>query len=153
MANVHNMVLRGLNSIHRQAPYIKPGDVQSFLRYSLCFYDLLHVHHEGEEDILFPWIQEATKEANIMDRNIDQHRAFHAGLEAFKNYIDSCLNGQQVYNGLSFLGIINSFGHVLASHLTEEIHTLLELSQYNDGRLDDFEKEFDAWAKQDVVSF
>ncbi|CAJ0555343.1 Ff.00g054080.m01.CDS01 [Fusarium sp. VM40] len=149
MATIHNMVLRGLNSIYLQAPHIKPADEKTFLGYSACFYDLVHVHHQGEEDILFPAIEEMSGEKGIMDRNIEQHHAFSQGLKDYNIYISACLRDTEEYNGSRLLTIIDSFGHELADHLAQEITTILNLRQYGT-KMDKFEEKFKEWADKDT---
>jgi hypothetical protein len=74
MALAHNVFIRGLNSIYLQAPHIKPSEAPSFISYSLCLYESLNAHHEMEETVLFPGIEEKTGEKGIMDMDIKQHR-------------------------------------------------------------------------------
>ncbi|KAI6756113.1 hypothetical protein HG530_011849 [Fusarium avenaceum] len=149
MATIHNMVLRGLNSIYLQAPHIKPADEKSFLGYSACFYDLVHVHHQGEEDILFPAIEEMSGEKGIMDQNIEQHHAFSQGLKDYNIYISACLRDTEEYNGSRLVAIIDSFGHELADHLAQEIITILNLRQYGT-KMEKFEEKFKEWADKDT---
>ncbi|KAL7917114.1 hemerythrin HHE cation binding domain-containing protein [Trichoderma austrokoningii] len=149
MANVHNMILRGLNSIYLQAPFVKPEDEKSFLGYSSCFYDLLHVHHGGEEDILFPAVVEMSGEKNIMDQNIEQHRIFHQGLEDYNAYIQACLAGAEKYDGAKLITIIDGFGLELASHLAQEITTLLDLRKFG-SKMDKLEENFEYWSNKDM---
>ncbi len=70
MALVHNIVIRGLNSIYLQAPHIKPVDEKSFCRYIACWYTLLHGHHHGEETMFFPAVEEMTGVKGIMDTTL-----------------------------------------------------------------------------------
>ncbi|KAI5461582.1 hemerythrin HHE cation binding domain-containing protein [Mariannaea sp. PMI_226] len=151
MACVHNMVLRGLNSIYLQAPYIKPEDEKSFLQYSACLYDLLHVHHKGEEDILFPVIEQMSGKKGIMDQNIQQHGIFHEGLESYNRYIHACLSGKDKYSGSKLNTIIDTFGHELANHLTQEIATILDLAEFGD-KMDKFEEKFEEWSNKDTAN-
>jgi hemerythrin-like domain-containing protein len=151
MATIHNMVLRGLNSIYLQAPHIKPEDEKSFLGYSICFYDLVHVHHQGEEDILFPAIEEMSGEKGIMDRNVEQHHAFSQGLEDYNTHISACLRGTEEYSGSRLVAIIDSFGHELANHLAQGITTILNLRQYST-KMDSFKEKFEEWSNKDTMS-
>lgn len=144
------MVLRGLNSIYLQASYIKPEDEKSFLQYSACLYDLLHVHHQGEEDILFPVIEQMSGKKGIMDQNIEQHHTFHEGLQDYNRYIRACLSGTDKYNGSKLKVIIDAFGHELASHLAQEITTILDLAEYGD-KMDKLEERFEEWSNKDTV--
>jgi hypothetical protein len=46
MANVHNTLIRGLNSIILQAPNVKePQDVKDFMKYAEIWHTLIHEHH------------------------------------------------------------------------------------------------------------
>lgn len=151
MACVHNMMIRGLNSIYRQAPHIKPQDVKSFLGYSACFYELITVHHAGEEDFLFPKIEEMSGDKGIMDHNVEQHHAFHNGIEKYNDYIKACLSGTETYDGAQLTAIIDDFGKILADHLRDEIPTLIGLAQYGD-KMDKLEKIFEEFSDRDTVS-
>jgi hemerythrin-like domain-containing protein len=151
MASVHNMVLRGLNSISLQAPHIKPQDRKSFLQYSMCFYDLLYVHHKGEEEYLFPEIERMSSEDGIMDGNIEQHHSFHRGLSEYNKYIKTCLNCIEEYAGIKLVSIIDSFGNQRRNHLEEEITTILDLVQFGD-RMKEFDDKFTSWLNKDTVS-
>jgi hemerythrin-like domain-containing protein len=78
MANVHNLLLRGLNSIYLQAPHITlPADIADLLLYTKAWADTVHHHHSHEESILFPRIDALAKEAGVpeslMNPNVDQH--------------------------------------------------------------------------------
>ena len=37
----------------------------------MCLYDLVNVHHKGEEEDLFPKIEAMTGENGIMDTNVE----------------------------------------------------------------------------------
>lgn len=132
MATVHNMMVRGLNSIYLQAPHVQPEDYQSFLNYSYCFYDLLHNHHGGEEANIFPAIELMSGEEGIMAKNVEQHHAFEAGLNSYKDYIDRYRSGEESYDGSKFVDIIDSFASGMVGHLHDEIATLLGLAKYAD---------------------
>ncbi|KAB5542425.1 hemerythrin HHE cation binding domain-containing protein [Coniochaeta sp. 2T2.1] len=149
MACVHNMVIRGLNSIYLQAQHVADKDVKPFLGYASCFYDLLSVHHKGEEEDLFPQIEKMAGKTGIMDQNVEQHRMFHDGLEEYNAYIRLCLNSPDNYDGGKLVRIIDSFGPALAQHLAAEITTILELAKYGK-KMDELEKLFAAWAEKDT---
>jgi hypothetical protein len=67
-----------------------------------------------------------------MSGNVEQHKQFHDGFEAMETYLHAVKDGKEKYNGLKLRGIIDSFGNVLAVHMSDEIDTLLELSKYED---------------------
>ena len=73
MALGHNVIIRGLNSIYRQAPYIGPQEAVDFVAYGKCWHEVLEAHHKMEETVLFPEIEEKTEMKGIMEVNVEQH--------------------------------------------------------------------------------
>ncbi|KAL2270653.1 hypothetical protein VTJ83DRAFT_24 [Remersonia thermophila] len=147
MVHVHNMITHGLNSIYLQASHIKPADEKPFYRYVLGWYTLLHEHHDGEEEMLFPFVEKATGVKGILEANISQHRDFHEHLDQLKNYAEAVLAGTEKYSGGKFVAIIDDLGPTLARHLNDEIPTLLGLRQYAD-KLADVPKLFQEEAEK-----
>ncbi|KAF2395911.1 hypothetical protein EJ06DRAFT_585642 [Trichodelitschia bisporula] len=50
MALVHNALIRGLNSVYNQAPYIQPHQWKNFVAYTRAWAAVVHNHHRlGEE--------------------------------------------------------------------------------------------------------
>ncbi|KAH7162010.1 hemerythrin HHE cation binding domain-containing protein [Dactylonectria estremocensis] len=142
MALVHNMIIRGLNSIYLQAPLISPTDVPSFVQYSLVWYSLVHVHHSGEETDFFPYLEETTGQKGLMEINVSQHHEFHDGLEAFKTYFGACAAEKEKFDGNKVIEIIDGFGKALTTHLADEIPTLLQLREYGMSKMGGLEKRF-----------
>ncbi|KAJ4288866.1 hypothetical protein N0V88_007196 [Collariella sp. IMI 366227] len=142
MCNVHNMIIRGLNSIYLQAPYITPADEKPFARYMTGWWMLLHAHHSGEEALFFPTVERLTGVKGIMDANIEQHKAFHDGLDKFKTYADSVVAGKEKFDGGKVVEMVDAFGPVLMTHLGEEIPTILGLRKYAD-RLEELPRLFE----------
>ncbi|KAH6616204.1 hypothetical protein B0J18DRAFT_373326 [Chaetomium sp. MPI-SDFR-AT-0129] len=132
MVNVHNMFIRGLNSIYLQAPHIEPADEKLFARYILGWYHGLHSHHAGEEKSFFPAVERMTGVQGIMDTNKDQHEAFHDGFEALQVYCKAVLAGTEKYDGAKLVGLVDGFAPVLVQHLNDEIPTILSLRKYGD---------------------
>jgi hypothetical protein len=64
MANVHNMIIRGVNSIYLQAPHVKPADVPAFVQYCIQWYRLLDVHHTTEETDFFVAVEKVRNQWN-----------------------------------------------------------------------------------------
>jgi hypothetical protein len=50
MALAHNMILRGLNSIYQQAPWIQQKDTQDFLEYCKLWLQLLQYIIAGKRN-------------------------------------------------------------------------------------------------------
>ncbi|OBT76665.1 hypothetical protein VF21_03932 [Pseudogymnoascus sp. 05NY08] len=131
MAIAHNTIIRALNSIYLQAPHVKPEDYKDFIGYSLCWYQMITNHHRGEEDRLFPQIEEKT-EKGLMEVNVEQHHEFEAGIESYNTYLQSLLPTGTSFSAPKLLAIIDSFAPALTTHLADEIPSLLSLRRYGD---------------------
>lgn len=152
MALVHNMIIRGLNSIYLQAPQVPSTNTASFLSYCSAWHDLLHVHHSGEEADFFPFVEEATGKKGLMDANVEQHHAFQTGVEGFHAYVRDCIRGKENYDGDKVVKMIDGFGETLAKHLADEIPTLLQLREYGEEKLGLMEKMFQDEGEKNMVS-
>lgn len=130
MALAHNIIIRGLNSVYVQAPYVKAADQHVFLLYARNLFGMLAIHHDSEEETIFPAVEEMAGERGIMATNVAQHHAFHGGIEALLAYTKTVLDGEQPYNGRRIVELIDAFGAVLIEHLTDEIQTLLDLRRF-----------------------
>ena len=95
-----------------------------------------------EEEYFFPLIEEYTGEKGIMETNVNQHAAFQAGVERFRSYVFETT--PEVYDGGTLKEIVDSFGPVLTTHLTEEISSLLALDKFGGEALEKAYRELDA---------
>ena len=73
MAIIHNVWIKGWNSIYQQAPYILERDYPDFIQYCLAWHTCLEVHHDGEEEDLFPKVEEAIGRKGFLSVAVDQH--------------------------------------------------------------------------------
>jgi hemerythrin-like domain-containing protein len=136
MALAHNGILRGLNSIYLQATHIPSHDldtIRDFLTYCQCWSESMHHHHDAEEKEFFPNIERITGVQGIMERNIEQHRAFTPGFESFQEYSMTC--SPKEYDGQNMRSLIEAFAEPLSKHLHDEIETLRALDAYDSERV------------------
>ncbi|KAL1848700.1 hypothetical protein VTK73DRAFT_10089 [Phialemonium thermophilum] len=138
MAMVHNLLIRGLNAIYLQAPYVQAADEKHFFTFINLWATLLELHHDSEETDFFPAIETLSGEKGIMDANVEQHRAFHDGLTELRKFIDDCAAGREKYNGRHVVELIDKFGPPLAHHLADEIPSIENLRKYG-SKLDTLE--------------
>lgn len=144
MANVHNLLLRGLNSIYNQGPYVRDAtDVADFMLYVKAWADTVHHHHKGEERLFFPFADDLARSAglcededeSLMHGNVEQHRAFEAGLLEMTQYVDSVRNDTQAYEWERLKRLIDGYANVLTTHLHEEIESLINLEKCDGDKL------------------
>lgn len=134
MANVHNALLRGLNSIYLQAPHVaQPADVADLMLYTKAWVDTVHHHHSLEETIFFSRVDALAKEAGVpeglMDPNVDQHHAFEPKLHETLAWVEGVRQGETGYDSKTLIGLIDSFAPILTQHLHDEIATLIKLEK------------------------
>jgi hemerythrin-like domain-containing protein len=145
MALAHNIFLRYLNSIYLQATGIALSeDIEAFLRYCRAWCTIIHEHHQGEEKIFFPAIEEYTAKEGIMNTSVEQHKAFDSGIHEFEKYVTETLPDE--YNGSKLRALIDDFAPALVKHLHAEISTLLSIGEKFGG--DKLQKSYDEWEKQ-----
>ncbi|KDR77180.1 hypothetical protein GALMADRAFT_1327590 [Galerina marginata CBS 339.88] len=120
MALIHNVFIRGLNSMWRNAPLVKPGDEYGFAGYCLACIDAIHGHHHGEELFIFPFLQTKLN----MAHNLEQHEAFHASMDAFQDYMKKVQLKKEPYDGAKARELVEAFANDLSQHLHDEIDTI-----------------------------
>lgn len=128
MALVHNVILRGMNSIYLQAPHVPAKDVPPFIGYCKAWSELLHSHHESEEALLFPSIEKAAGVPGLMQTSVSEHQQFRDGLGEFDKYLDTAT--PETFAGQKLNGIIDTFSGALTQHLADEIPALVALREY-----------------------
>lgn len=139
MCLAHNAMILNLNAIFLQCEQItQPKDQADFIIFCQAAIEVIHKHHQMEEENFFPQIAEYTGEKDIMERNIEQHRSFDAGLTVFEEYIYKLT--PEKYDGAELKRLLEGFASVLVVHLSEEIETLLVLQKY--GKFDQLQKNF-----------
>lgn len=128
MALIHNVIIRGMNSMYLQAEYISPSKASDFLTFCQCWSELLHNHHHCEEHAYFPVIERACGLEGIADSNVDQHEVFMVGLHKFDDYVYKV--APTSFSGDKLIEILDLFCANLQMHLTDEILWIQSLSKY-----------------------
>jgi hypothetical protein len=130
MAISHNIYIRGLNAIYLQAEGVTtPLEIKDFLTFCQIWIEVVHHHHHVEEEVFFPGVEKALGQKGIMSKNLEQHKAFESGIEDFRKYATTTLDG---YSGKELKHLINRFGKPLVDHLHEEITSLLDVQSQFD---------------------
>jgi hemerythrin superfamily protein len=136
MANVHNVLLRPLNAIYHQAPFVQlSSDIADFMLYVTAWADTLHHHHSLEESLLFPRVEEIAKEAGmdgwdgLMGGNVEQHHEFEPKIAGLVKWAEEVVAGERTYDAAELKRRIDDFAPVLTQHLHDEIDTLIKLEK------------------------
>ncbi|WEW57290.1 hypothetical protein PRK78_002755 [Emydomyces testavorans] len=139
MACLHNTIFRSFNACYNQCLNVKKGtkDASDLLVYNQVLCEGIEHHHHVEEEYMFPGLEKLSGIEGLMDKNIQQHRDFEAGLKKLREYAFN--TDASAYDGEKLKTILDILGPVLEKHLHAEISTLLDLSKY------DSEKLFEVW--------
>ena len=131
MALVHNMLIRSLNCIYLQAPFVPTELLPDFIDFMHGWVIAIHEHHHGEETKYFLWLEEEIGIPGFLQVNVDQHHQFEPGMKAFSTYISALKDGSEKYDAKRVRDLIDGFGEILSKHLGEEIGTLVELKKFD----------------------
>ncbi|PPR03396.1 hypothetical protein CVT24_012521 [Panaeolus cyanescens] len=131
MIMVHNVFIRAMNSIHVNATKVTPEDVPAFIGYCLTAIETIGFHHQMEEETVFPILEKKIEE---MSHNVEQHKAFHDGMETFKQYMLDVREKKETYEGERARELSKAFSEPLLQHLHDEIPTISPemLSRFDD---------------------
>ena len=101
----------------------------------------MHHHHDAEEKAFFPDIESISGVEGLMESNVEQHRAFTPGFEAFEGY---CRNVKpEEFDGQKLRSLVEGFAEPLVKHLHDEIETLRALGKYDSGRVREVYQRFE----------
>jgi hypothetical protein len=101
----------------------------------------MHHHHDCEEEEFFPNIERITGVKGIMERNIEQHRAFTPGFHEFHEYAQTC--SPKDYDGAKLRSLVEGFAEPLTKHLRDEIDSLRALDAYDSAKVRDAYKRLE----------
>lgn len=141
MALTHNIILRSINASYNQCLDVKPdaSSALDFLQFNQSLCEMITIHHDVEEEFLFPEIERLSGDPHIMDTNLQEHESFHDALEAVKKYAYNTL--PENYDGEHFKALLLPLGQAVVKHLHHEIPTLLDLHKYDADELALIRKE------------
>lgn len=131
MYGVHEAFRRGLRDAPAQAEASigEPERAQRFVNYLLDLLALLHAHHEGEDEVLYPLLVERVPEQRALFAEMDaQHQGVTSSLEsctaAARAFGASATRG----DAESLASACDTLGSILESHLGDEEVQILPIA-------------------------
>jgi hemerythrin-like domain-containing protein len=128
MALIHNIILRGLNSIYNQcaSPKLKfSEDIADFMLFCASFSIVLRSHHATEENVYFPLLDSmcSLSRKGVATQNHNEHETFLPGLAAFDAYVEKFKDGEGEagavgYDGNDLKKIIGIYSPASSSHIS-----------------------------------
>lgn len=144
MANAHNVIIRGLNAIMQQAPYVKIStdpaynqkDVQDLLFYVSLWVEMVQHHHSNEESFIFPELEKFSGKPGLLDDSKHQYKLLRGGLERLLAYTQATNPQDYRWDGSEGMEkIIDSFSKDLIDHLHAEVEVFLAMKDLDSAGL------------------
>lgn len=82
------------------------------------------MHHGIEEEYVFPFLAKRMPAFRHELEMPTQHRAIHKGLTILSVYLDDCSCGKRELRLEELKDLMDSFGHILWTHLADEVEQL-----------------------------
>ena len=111
----------------------KAGEDPDRVEVIVSFYDnvleFLHVHHSGEDEMIYPLLEErCPHEKGVLERIDDQHKLLYEPMDAAWASIAAWRAAPSVEGGRALVGAIASVDEGLRPHLREEEDTVLPIA-------------------------
>lgn len=98
--------------------------IKQFLTTGLDFCSMLTLHHNIEEQHIFPLLGRKMPLFQKQDTLVAQHKQIHAGLEKLEKYLAECRVGERELRLEELKNVMDGFGTILWAHLDEEVGQL-----------------------------
>ncbi|KAK6385611.1 hypothetical protein LTS17_001181 [Exophiala oligosperma] len=127
MAQIHNIMIRALNSAWNHAVGIQPStrEAEDFLFFNQQICSTLEHHHRTEDEYFFPTLEAILGRPSAIEKIAKAHESFAEGLAIYQKYV--FLTKASEYNGVTLKHIIEAFAPDLIQHLHDEIPALVAL--------------------------
>jgi len=96
----------------------------ALIRLAQGFVSHLTVHHDIEEQHIFPILAQRMEGFRPNSAPLQQHKQIHAGLDKLEAYLVDCKNGDRDLMRDEVKDILDGFGTVLWAHLDDEVREL-----------------------------
>lgn len=98
--------------------------IRQFINRGLTFVSQLNMHHQIEEQSIFPVLARKMPEFRRDVHLLKQHRQIHAGLDRLEAYLEKCRTGETELQLDEMKRVMDGFGTVLWAHLDDEVRAL-----------------------------
>jgi hypothetical protein len=120
MVHVHQIFKNGLERIIPLLKNPPKDDTVNLCGYLQAWATSIVAHHDTEELSVFPLLN--TKVS--MNREIEDHKVIHQGLDKFIEYIVECKKTPESFDAQKALTMLEDMKDVLISHLNEEVEDI-----------------------------
>ncbi|ORY02035.1 hypothetical protein BCR34DRAFT_493428 [Clohesyomyces aquaticus] len=98
--------------------------IRQFLGVAQDFVQHLTMHHNFEEQHIFPILAKRMPAFEKELELLSQHKQIHKGLDKLEDYLENCRSGEKELRMTELKGVLDCFGKVLWQHLDDEVKQL-----------------------------
>jgi hemerythrin-like domain-containing protein len=98
--------------------------IRQFIATGMSFCHTLEMHHNIEEQHVFPYLATRMPAFKKELELLTQHKQIHAGMEKMEDYLSKCQIGETELRLGELKGFMDTFGKVLWEHLEQEVKEL-----------------------------
>ncbi|KLJ06060.1 hypothetical protein EMPG_10504 [Blastomyces silverae] len=105
----------------------KDVPVEQFIETGTNFCNNLHIHHEVEEKLVFPYLGQRMPAFKVENSELEllvQHKRINAGLTTMQEYLSACEGGKKEFEPKYLKAIMDGFGEFLWLHMDDEVDQL-----------------------------
>lgn len=102
----------------------QPLSAKRLIEVGMEFVDHLTLHHNIEEQHIFPLLAKRMPTFKPDAFAYTQHKGIHEGLDKLEAYLKMCKRGQRELRREEIKEVLDSFGEVLWQHLAQEVAEL-----------------------------
>jgi hemerythrin-like domain-containing protein len=129
MALLHNVIIRGFNSIYLQAIHVQEADRADFVGYARAWYTMVKAHHDDEEDCLFRKVEEVIGDRSIFTPAYMEYKSILPRLEEYNLYLSS-LPSPSRFSGTKLVRLMDAFRQPLEQHLHSEVAAIAAIATH-----------------------
>jgi hypothetical protein len=132
MVGVHDAFRRGLGDARGQVAGVTAGDTERAERFGSYLAELLyllHIHHAGEDELLYPLLIERVPDQRaLFARMEEQHLGVTSGVEAAKDATQRYRDTGSTADGAALADACESLARTVDVHLREEEEQVLPIA-------------------------
>ena len=131
MYAVHKALLGALDEVPRSVAQAgdDPGHVEVVGSFIENVIEFLHVHHSGEDELLYPQLEErCAGSRSELERIDDQHKLLSAPMDAGRSAVATWRAKPSTEHAQAVIGAVASIAQTLRPHLAEEETVVLPLA-------------------------
>lgn len=126
--NLYNAMLRGINSLFLQAPFITAlGDIVDFLFLAQSWAGWVRQHRDHLRTRMYPCFEEVLAEPGALTANLEETESFLPALEDLASYAAQARDRPETYDAAKLLRIIEDLAPRLRHYFGAQLVAMMDM--------------------------